>query len=356
MFDCSGDILAYHDQDVTLPQAERDGMRSRRDANRKRLKDGLIKRKKALPTFHSQGSYAMKTMLQEPGKDYDIDDGVYFESDDLVGDRGAPLSALDARKLVRDALDDGSFTTPPQVRKNCVRAIYAAGYHVDLPVYRRVVEEGPFTTTEWFELAGSDWVRSDARDVTAWFDARNQSLSPDAVNGRQMRRTTRLAKRFARSRDSWKGSILSGFGVTVLIAGHDAQPTAYRSDAAREDRALYETMRAVRDQLNRDLVVRHPCTPGATVTKGQDDPRARFLRDKLDQALEDLDILFAPDCTRAKALKAWGKVFNTDFFERRVERAEASAATAIFSPGTLRAKVAAEPRAPVRKEGGGRSG
>lgn len=43
MFDCAKDVLAYHDDEVTLPRAEQKNMRGRRDANRKRLKDGLKK-------------------------------------------------------------------------------------------------------------------------------------------------------------------------------------------------------------------------------------------------------------------------------------------------------------------------
>src|SRR5262249_36820625 len=60
--------------------------------------------------------------------DYDIDDGVYFDKGVLVGDRGAEMSALQARQMVRDALDDGSFKTPPEVRTNCVRVYYEAGF------------------------------------------------------------------------------------------------------------------------------------------------------------------------------------------------------------------------------------
>jgi hypothetical protein len=63
----------------------------------------------------SQGSYSMKTMMQHLAKDYDIDDGVYFSKKVLVGDRGAEMSALQARQMVRDALDDGSFKTQPEI-------------------------------------------------------------------------------------------------------------------------------------------------------------------------------------------------------------------------------------------------
>src|SRR5205085_11468185 len=107
MFDCSDDVLAYHNDEVTLPQTERTAMRDRRDANRKRLKEGLTKKKRPLPReFCKQGSYAMLTMVQHPKNDYDIDDGAYFRAIDLVGPNGGEMTALQARQMVRDAIDD----------------------------------------------------------------------------------------------------------------------------------------------------------------------------------------------------------------------------------------------------------
>ena len=41
MYNCHDDILAYHNEEVTLSNAEQDEMRERRDTNRQRLKDGL---------------------------------------------------------------------------------------------------------------------------------------------------------------------------------------------------------------------------------------------------------------------------------------------------------------------------
>ncbi len=156
-------------------------MRNRRDANRDRLKDGLKKAEKPAPTdFIEQGSYAMRTMTQHPEKDYDIDDGVYFRKETWSALRGGEMTALEARQMVRDAVDDDSFNTPPEVKKNCVRVQYNAGYHVDLPVYRWVVTMDLLgrEVSRHAELASSEWKRSDARDVTDWFDKRNQELSP----------------------------------------------------------------------------------------------------------------------------------------------------------------------------------
>lgn len=315
MYNCATDILAHHDDKVNLPQPEQVEMRQRRDTNRTRLKNGLAKAAKPSPLEHkSQGSYAMRTMVQHPDKDYDIDDGVYFAKEDLVGERGAEMTALQAKHMVREAVDDGSFYRAPECRKNCVRVYYIAGYHVDIPVYRRVTTRGMFGDTYHYELASSEWTRSDARDVTGWFVSQNKLQSPDTTNGRQLRRIVRQIKKYARSRSSWSGQILSGFGITKLVT------ECYRANLAREDCALYDTMKAIRDRLRYNLVVEHPVTPGATITSGNEDAKARFLRDRLSEALNDMAPLFDRDCTRTKALKCWDKVFATDFFSLRAAK------------------------------------
>ena len=353
MYDCSDDVLAFHDDKVTLPDDERKEMRERRNANRDRLNRGLEKAGKPQPIFFkSQGSYAMRTMVQHPEKDYDIDDGVYFAKEDLKRPRGGEMTALEARQMVRDAVDDGSFKKAPEVRRNCVRVYYDAGYHVDLPVYRRVITKDALgNETEHYELAASQWKHSDARDVTKWFEEENKKQSSDITNGRQLRRMTRDIKKFAVSRSSWEDSIQSGFGITKLVT------ESYRKDGMREDVALYDTMKAIRDRLNVSLVVEHPCTPGDTITTGNDDPKASFLRDRLSEALTWLAPLFASDCDREKALKCWDKVFATKFFSGRLQKQKEgqSGGAGILTAGLLRQQGGnAAAQAAVRKEGGGR--
>ncbi len=316
MYDASKDVSAYHDDKVTLPQSDQGGMRERRNANRDRLKKGLDTAKKPAPNeFKSQGSYAMKTMTQHPENDYDIDDGVYFLREELVGSRGAEMTALQARQMVRDALDDRSFNPPPETRTNCVRVLYDAGYHVDVPVYRRVVAKNLFEQeVVTYELASSEWKRSDARDVTKWFENENTKQSPDESNGRQLRRITRYIKKFARSRSSWQSQILSGFGITKLVT------ECYKSNLTREETSLYDTMKAIRDRLAVSLVVQHPVTPNDTITSGTEDPKARFLKDRLSDAIGWLKPLFASDCTRKTAMKCWDDVFFTTYFSDRIEK------------------------------------
>ena len=56
MYNCHSDILAFHNNEVTLPQSEQSEMRERRDTNRQRQKDGLRRDGEPAPKgFQSQG-------------------------------------------------------------------------------------------------------------------------------------------------------------------------------------------------------------------------------------------------------------------------------------------------------------
>ena len=348
------DILAYHDEDVTLPNKERTEMRKRRDANRRRLRQGLERDSAPKPfDCRSQGSYAMRTMVQQSDKDYDVDDGVYFDLERLKGPRGGNKSAAEVKAMIREALYSDSFEQPPETLKNCVRVYYAAGYHVDVPVYRRTIEKDIWgNQTTRIELASSDWKASNPLAVTEWFLNANEERSPNSDNGGQLRRIVRLLKAFSRSRQGWRTSIATGFMITKLVVEH------YSANADHEDQALYDTMIAIRDRLNRNPEIPHPTVEGEMLTKGRDDGRVRVLREKLDWAVGELDVLFELDCTREQALKAWDRTFNTTFFIDRLEvrRTESrrSKDTGIRTGILFGGNEAAATDKPVDKRGGGR--
>ncbi len=192
---------------------------------------------------------------------------------------------------------------------------YNEGYHVDIPVYRIRETDG-----EYELAAGDSWIVSRAADVEAWFNDVNEQSSPDDENGGQFRRDTRMVKIFARSRIAWKSQVAPGFTVTKLVA------EKYVSDADREDVALRQTMQGIYDRLVINLEVQHPVTPDSKLTKGPDDPGTAFLRSKLADALRELAVLDDAACTRKKALAAWDRVFNTDFFSQRDASKTASVA------------------------------
>lgn len=349
MKDCHDDMKAFQKEEVLLREADRTDMRKRRDANRDRLDSGL-KSDEEPNTYDKvvQGSYAMRTMIQNKDKDYDIDDGVYFLKSELLGPRGADRSAAAVKEMVRKAVHDDKFKTAPDVRTNCVRVFYDEGYHVDLPVYRVTGEaNGDDEKEEKYELASSDWKESNPQKVTEWFKKENSSQSPDTEDGRQLRRVTRLIKKFSRSRDSWKSRIASGFVISKLVT------EAYSVNKDREDTALYDTMKAIRNRLNDDLEVDHPVL-NEKLTNGADDAKTKYLRTKLTDALADLNVLFEHDCSTEQARKAWDKVFKTDFFSKRSGGDDDNGGN---GGGKASAAILSEKgegaRAAVNKDGGG---
>ena len=296
MFDCSTNVKKFHDAEVTLPQSVQDILRDHRSANQNRLKSSLETSSKPQPTqFVKQGSYAMKTMIIQ-AKDYDIDDGAVFATADL----GVEMTCDSAKMMVCDALTIDTFKTPPEIRDNCVRVYYAGNYHVDIPVYRTA--DGIA-----FELASREWIKSDPKGVTRWFE---ENLRKQVDSGHQLRRMVRYLKKFAKSRESWK--LPSGFAITILAIEN------YEFVAGRDDEALRNLMTSICSRLQVTLTVTHPIFNNS-LTDGKEN-QFIDMRDKLQTARNTLEVLDDPKCNMLKALKAWKEVFSTNYFDEEISQ------------------------------------
>ena len=321
MIDCSKNIRNYHDAKVKLTNGQMDDLWKKRSINRQRVMRGLDRNGHPAPEdFVTQGSFAMRTIIQEKsGRTYDLDEGVIFESDVLKGSGGADKAALAARKMVRDAVDDGSFDTPPEVKPNCVRIVYSDGIQVDMPVYRRERKGA-------MELASVDWKESNPQGVNEWF-RRAQETQPFLLL------LTRLLKNLCKNRPSY--SLPSGFVLTVLA--HEC----YQGDSKRLDENLRLTIEAIHTRLMSDLTVRHPVVDECLIEDVADSQAAK-LRELLATDVKDFRELDQPNCTRSKTLKVWKKVFATDHFDSIIKQAEdeekAKTAGAITALGHTRPK------------------
>lgn len=343
--DCHSEMTNFHRDNVTLSKKQQSEMRTRRDAGRTRLENGLNEAKKPQPKeVRSQGSYQMRTMVQDDDYDYDIDDGAYFASDDLKDDAGVALTPKAARQRVCDALVwDGRLKQEATVKRNCVRQVYAAGYHIDIPVYRIVTtRDKNDDPVEHYELAsGDEWTHSDARAVTRWFNGLVGELNAGESDGSQMRRVTKLSKKFARRVD-WKNKTTSGISITKLVVDH------FQFSADRDDKALRETWKAIDKKLQKSVEIDHPVLANKLAQAG--DEAVTFFRDCLSGALKTLEVLDKSDCSRKQAREAWDDVFDTDFFTKQPDNNGDSSdgkgsAMAITSIETAR-----------RNDGGGRFG
>lgn len=313
MIDCSKDIVEYHKKKVKLPDKDAKAMKSRQGSIRAQLEKGLELRGLPKPRMEVQGSFAMKTVIQNDEHDYDIDDGVYFDAKSLRStDSKNEMTSRRVRKLVRNTAKDKKIVLKCEGRKKCVRIHFKKGCHIDMPVYRLVQNKSNKGSNLISEIAiDNGWKRSDARKVTSWFEKKNKELSRGTQGGDQMRRIVRLIKKFCKSRKNWKHKMLGGFAVTVLVA------ECYQPNAKREDKALYDTIKAIQKRLKRNRAIMNPVTSGQKITDGITDDKVQFLYEKLTVAINDLSPLFNAKCTRAMALKCWGSVFRTEYFISR---------------------------------------
>ena len=109
---------------------------------------------------------------------------------------------------------------------------------------------------------------------------------------------------FARSRVSW--NLPGGLILSALVA------ETYRLDRTRDDRSLYDTLQSFVARLAKSLVVLNPVERSLELTGS---PRIlsqmKELTVRLDDALGALSVVAERRCSRKKALRAWGKFFNT---------------------------------------------
>lgn len=308
MMDCSKELVAYHNKKVRLSDKDAKAMESRQGSIRAQLKKGLVLKRFPKPQMEVQGSFAMKTVIQNDKHEYDLDDGVYFHVKSLNrASHGSEMSPGCSRRLVLDAVKCEKPFLKCEARSKCVRVYFKKGCHIDMPVYRLVRNKSNKGTDLVSQIAiNNGWKRSDAREVTNWFEKKNKERSRGTPGGDQMRRMVRLIKKFCKSRKNWKHKMLGGFAVTVLVA------ECYQPNAKREDKALYDTMKAIKNRLKKNRAIKNPVTRGQKITDDITDKKAEFLLNKLTVAIGDLAPLFDSKCTRPKALKCWGRVFNAN--------------------------------------------
>jgi hypothetical protein len=342
--DCNKEIKGYHADEVNLSNEDRREMRGRRDSGRTRLKNGLTNAGHALPKeFSSQGSYAMRTMIQDDACDYDIDDGVYFDKEDLKDADGYYLGARAARSRVRYALSrDDRLAYDAVVKTNCVRQQYPDGYHIDIPVYRTARSKDILGNeiVEYELASGDDWVKSDARKVTRWYNnAVGSELKVGQSDTSQLRRITKLTKKMARSRAAWKNKTTSGICISKLVVDH------FVARPERDDHALRDTWQAISWQLILSQRIRHPVYANKNLAE-EDDECVVFFRDCLGDALGTLKVLDEYDCTRKKANEAWDEVFNTDYFGAQISE-DAALAKSLLQPAAAVSASLTFPGRPV---------
>lgn len=301
LYDLSAELEKFYCDEVVLLQDAQNNLRTKRNINIKRLKNGLKEYNDEHKTSYSiaetftQGSMAMHTVIQNDSKDYDIDIAVVFDSANIHG-----LGPLSVRNIAADSIKrkKGSLGKDPEVKTNCVKIQYSDGYHVDFAVYRRSLNsDGTFS----YEHGGSVWRNRNPKAISNWFSDEMKT------KGFKLRKTVRLLKTFSKSRALWvmpSGLIQTVLCVEQIDIMHD-----------RLDETFYYLMKNIRNRLSISIDVFNPTDSLVSLLLKQSDrDKMENLKIRLDTYLKKLDILFDSNCSKSDAHNAWYEIFNHEYW------------------------------------------
>jgi len=292
MADMQVEFKTFHDV-IALASGKKVLLRTARNALRDRIRrhfrDVL---KLNIPKFHSQGSYAMGTIVNPLNGEFDIDDGVYLQHLDTGDKSNWPTPETVHRWLVQAT--DGHTGQKPIDKRTCVRVRYAGQYHVDLPAYGEL--NGDYLLAEKGEKG---WHRSDPLALTNWF---NGSVK---VHGEQLRRIVRYLKAWADFQSSRRGKMSNGLILTIMAANHFYATT-------RDDICFANLLRAIADEVSVVFCVYNPVDAAEELTSRLTDQQKNIFQeivaDAADAAAEAIKIE-----DRHEASNIWRKQFGDRF-------------------------------------------
>ncbi|MBK8877304.1 MAG: hypothetical protein IPN74_01760 [Haliscomenobacter sp.] len=316
MADCQSLFSKYND-DLNITATKRDRLKKAKEALRERIKDYFKEHHpEYVPQFFIQGSYKMKTMIRTKDNECDLDDGVYFL-------RKPGVTATVLQKWVYEAVE-GHTTGGQQHRKKCIRVIYSGDYHIDIPVYYMFSEDGdhPFLAVK-----NEGWQESDPKEFLEWFRD---------VKTSQMVRISRYLKGWC---DHKRNNMPSGLAIAVLT-----QKNLIENE--RDDIALRETLKAIKNSLKVSWMCVMPTTPKDDLFGKYDDTFKNNFFTALDDFIADADAAMDEGCqeSQQKMAEAFGDRFPLG---EKCESEEARAIGEAEKVGSLVIGVQGKP-----KEGG----
>lgn len=281
---------------ITLEPDKKEHLRVSRDRLRKKIKKKLQEKGAKNIRFRGQGSYAHGTLIAPLDGDYDIDDGVYM---DLSGFEKEPATTT-IHNWIKEAAK-GHTKENPMDKEACVRAIFKADYHVDLPAYKTEKEEGQ-NDTYYLAKKIAGWEESNPKGMTYWFKEKVKEHTE------QVRRIVKYFKAWKDYRNSKTSTKLpNGLTLTILACEE------FMSDP-RDDIAFCETARNILSRLGDDDndTINKPYEPTENMRDYLSDTQFDHFLSELRQLIdtgEDAD----DEESQSKAANKWQAVLGDRF-------------------------------------------
>ena len=239
-------LLNMFCSEITISTSKSNNLKTSRDALRSDIKDWFDEKGKKTPIFCWQGSFSMKTLVNPISGDYDLDDGVYLQGYEDVEMEDWPATST-VHSWIKDAVKDRTKADPVD-KDTCIRVCYAAGYHIDLPIY--IVKN----EVAYLAHKSQGWIESDPKAFRSWFIDK----VTDSDYGEQLRSTVKYLKAWK----DYKNVSLKGLEVTILATENFEQYTN------RDDKCLRDTVEAIIEALENDFKCVKPVVPGEDLFEG----------------------------------------------------------------------------------------
>lgn len=310
---------SYHSS-ISLDGDKKESLRVSKNSLRKHIKKIFQEKKKPAIKFQTQGSFSMDTALNPLDGDYDIDDGLYFKPQ-----LENKLDPVTVHAWVVDAAKSYSTVDPPIDKIRCVRVPFKAGYHVDIPIYDLIDNNGTFSP----ELAvkGVGWQYSDPKLFSKWFQ--NRVFQTNS----QLRRLVRYCKAWTDFQNqSGQYKMPSGMVLTVLASEE------YQYDD-RDDVAFAQTTAGILQRIKHDESIPNPVDKSEDLRHRISDPQFKNFKTRLDLLVQHSEIALNHASAEEAARKNWQKVLGDRFPvikdpEKKEEKAKTQETAGIIGIGS----------------------
>lgn len=237
MANCHAQLLVF-DEALNISKTTQTSLASASRAIREHVEKQCAEKEYPFKRFKVQGSKQLGTLIRKHGEECDIDIGVcFYPKPDIT-----PEALMKA--VHRFFVNGHSTQTQPELKKRCVRVLYASRIHIDLPIYYL---EKPTGKGNAYLATRQGWMKNDPREFEDWFKEQG------GKDRAQLVRLIRYLKAWCHHVGEER-RMPQGVALTVLTCA------AFKPDV-RDDIALLTVLEGLNEQLSNNWTCLMPVYP-----------------------------------------------------------------------------------------------